>query len=124
MLETMDELEMFNIVTVLKKSSHFYLRLYCTGFYCSSLQCNYKFKTYSKVKVAFNNIFYIFMGHGQISVSQTMIAANIDPFNVVMRKYMPLVCFSKQIDECDNIIDKTLFKSFGFQNSKFFNMIF
>ena len=28
------------------------------------------------------------MGHGQISISQTMIDGKIDPFNVVMRKYI------------------------------------
>ena len=50
--------------------------------------CKYKCKTYSKVKVAYNKIVRMLMDHGQISVSQTMIDTNIDPFNAVMRKYI------------------------------------
>ena len=111
----MHYLEILN--TVVKKSSHAYLN--CTGFYCCSLWCKYKCKTCSKVKVAYN-IFWILMDHGQISVSQTMIEASIDPFNVVKRKYIG--GFSKQLGSCENVIVKTLYNSLGFQNSKLFNV--
>jgi len=96
-------------------------KTYCTGFYCSPLWSNYKGKTYTKIKVAYNNIFRMFMGlHGQISISKTMIDANIDPFKVVMRKY--IVGLSKRLDCCNNVIVNTLYNWLGFQNSNLFNV--
>ncbi len=97
-------------------------KTYCTGFYCSPLWSSYKGKTYTKIKVAYNNIFRIFMGlHGQISISKTMIDANIDPFKVVMRKC--IVGLSKRLDCCDNVIVNTLYNWLGFQNSNLFNVL-
>ena len=53
------------------------------------------------------------MDHGQISVSQTMIDTNIEPFNVV-RKY--IAGFSKRLDSCENVIVKTIYNWLSFQN--------
>ena len=61
------------------------------------------------------------MGHGQISVSQNMTDPNIDPFNVVMRKY--IAGFSKRLDSCENVIVKSLYNLLGFQNSTLFNVL-
>ena len=95
-------------------------KTYCTGCHCSSLWCNYKCKTYSRVKVVYNNIFRILMDHGQIRVSQTMVDTNIDPFTVAMRKY--IAGFSKRLDSYTNVIVKILYNSLGFQNSQLFNV--
>ena len=49
-----------------------------------------------------------------------MIDVNIDPFNIVMRKY--IAGFSERLDSCENVIVKTLYNGLGFQNSKLFNV--
>ena len=96
-------------------------KTYCTGFYCSSLWSSYKCNTHNKVKVAFNNIFRFLMGLGrQDSISAKMIDLNIDPFKVVMRKY--IVGFNKRLDCCDNTIVSTLYNWSGFINCNLFKV--
>ena len=72
-------------------------KTYCTGFYGSALWCHYKVKSFNKVRVAYNNIFRIFMGlDRKCSISKAMIDLHVDPFQVVFRKY--IVSFIKRLD--------------------------
>ena len=95
-------------------------KIYCTGFYCSSLWYKYRCKTYTQVKSAYNNFFRLLMDHDEICVSKTMIDNNINPFNAVMRKY--IAGFIKQLDNCEDVIVKTLYNWLGFQNSELFRI--
>ena len=90
-------------------------KTYCSGMYGSSLWKSYKCNTLNKVKVAYNNIFRSLMGLSRRdSMSKTMIDRNIDPFQVVLRKYT--VSFIKRVEVCDNEIVIALYNWMGFRN--------
>ena len=77
---------------------------------------------YNKVKVAYN-IFMVFMGLGrQESISKKMLEMFIDPFKVVIRKY--IVVFIKRLDCCENVIVNTLYKWSDFTNCKLYKVWF
>lgn len=96
-------------------------RTFCTGFYCSSLWGSYKAKTFSKVKVAYNNVFrHLLSIDKSCSVSKAMIDCKVDPFAVVFRKY--IVSFSNRLANCDNKIVSVLFNWTGFHTSAIYKV--
>ena len=60
---------------------------YCSNLYCGQLWCNYKSRSFSKIKVAYNNVFRSLMClKRDTSISKCMIDNNVDPFVVLRRK--------------------------------------
>lgn len=94
-------------------------KTYCNGFYCSSLWSNYKVSSYKKIRVAYNNVFRGLMGLGRRdSTTKNMIDMCIDPFTVVVRKY--IVSFITRLQCCNNLIVKTLYNWADFNDCKLF----
>jgi len=96
-------------------------RTFCTGFYCSSLWGRYLAKSFRKAKVAYNNVFRLLFGTDRRdSVSKAMLDFNIDPFDVVIRKY--IVSFSKRLHNCDNSIVSALYNWTDYQCSSLYKV--
>ena len=82
-------------------------KTYLSSLYGSTLWSTFKRKTFSKLKVAYNNVFrYLFRKKRGESVSASMIDLGIDPFNVIYRKFV--VGFIKRVTACDNVLVRTL----------------
>ena len=61
-------------------------RSYCANLYCASLWCNYKGSTFSKVKVAYNNVFRMLLSVETRQVYHAYVNFNLDSFQTVIRK--------------------------------------
>lgn len=62
-------------------------RAYCTSFYTSSLWARYTQKTYSSIRVQFNNAFRVLLGLPRFCSASGMFAeANVNCFFATMRK--------------------------------------
>ena len=95
-------------------------KTYCTSFYCSSLWAKFKAKSFSKIRTAYNNVFRHFMGIDRYtSISMTMINSRIDPFIVIIRKY--IVSFMKRLNVNVNSIVNTVYNWNDFYTSTLYN---
>lgn len=96
-------------------------KTFCSGFYCCALWSSYKAASFNKVKVAYNNIFRVFMNLGRrVSVSKHMIDMKIDPFKVVIRKNT--TGFIDRISNSDNFIVKKLYNWSEFGNCQLYRV--
>ena len=60
---------------------------YCLNFYCSSLWCDYTKQSFSKIRVAYNNIFRMLLGYSRrVSASEMFASNRIDGFEAHTRK--------------------------------------
>ena len=60
---------------------------YCTNMYCPYLWSNYTQMAYSKIRVAFNNVFRNLLGYSRRdSASAMFLSHNLDSFEALMRK--------------------------------------
>ncbi len=72
-------------------------RSYCLPTYCSHLWVHYKKCTYSKIRVAFNNVYRLILGFSRSDSASHMYVSNgLDNFDTVLRKnvygFMQRVC--------------------------------
>ena len=81
------------------------IKSYCTSFYCGYLWSDYKASTFSKLRVAFNNV-----GFPPWSSASGMYATrNIDNYEALLRK--TLYGFVQRLENSSNKIIETLIKS-------------
>ena len=86
---------------------------YCTSLYCCALWSNYSSNAYSKVKVAYNNIFRSLMKVDRYaSVSHAFLLMNLDSFSVLVRAN--IVNSRKRLLESDNCIIDCIMSSTHF----------
>ena len=91
-------------------------KTYCSSLYGSVLWSCFKSKSFKKLKTAYNNVFRIFFSLDKYtSVSGSMLEYGIDSFSVIYRKYV--VGFIKRLDNCDNVIVRTLLDWMDFSSS-------
>ena len=82
-------------------------RSYCTCFYCPFLWTHYKKSNYSKLRVAFNNVYRRILKLPSRSSASTMyVVNNIDSLEVLVRK--PLFGFMERLNNSDNTIIKCI----------------
>ena len=63
------------------------IKSYCTSFYCGYLWSDYKASTFSKLRVAFNNVYRLVLGLPPWSSASGMYAThNIENFEALLRK--------------------------------------
>ena len=76
---------MFNHCTVDVKL--LLIKSYCTSFYCGYLGSDYKFITFSKLRVAFNNVYRRVLGLPKWSSASKIYAThNIENFEAILQK--------------------------------------
>ena len=82
-------------------------RSYCTCFYCSFLWTHYKKSNYSKLRVAFNNVYRRILRLLSRSSASTMyVVNNIDSLEVLVRKR--IFGFMERLNNSDNTIIKCI----------------
>ena len=65
------------------------IKSYCTSFYCGYLWSDYKASTFSKLRVAFNNVYRRVLGLPQwSSASEMYVTHNIENFEEHLRKIL------------------------------------
>ncbi len=80
---------------------------YCTCFYCPYLWTDYKKSTFTKIRVAFNNVYRrIFSLPRRSSASAMYANNNIDNFETLLRK--STYKFMQRLDKSDNLIVKSI----------------
>ena len=80
---------------------------YCTCFYCSFLWTHYKKSNYSKLRVAFNNVYRRILKLPLRSSASTMyVVNNIDSLEVLVRKR--IFGFIERLNNSDNTIIKCI----------------
>ena len=78
-------------------------RSYCTCFYCPFLWTLYKQSSYSKLRVAFNNVYRRILKLPSRSIASTMyVVNNIDSLEVLVRKR--IFGFMERLNNNDNTI--------------------
>ena len=116
-------IRMFNHCTVDVKL--LLIKSYCTSFYCGYLWSDYKAKTFSKLRVAFNNVYRrVLVLPTWSSASEMYATHNIENFEALLRKV--IYGFIQRLEDSSNVIIQTLTKSWtiyalligspGFQN--------
>jgi len=94
-------------------------KTFCCNFYGSQLWCNHKASTYTKVKVAFNNVYRKLMSIKRgCSMSMIYVQNNVNPFAVLLRK--SVFNFRKRVLESTNSLVKTVVQSVYFLSSALF----
>ena len=87
------------------------IKSYCVSFYCGYLWSDYKASTFSKLRVAFNNVYRRVLGLPPWSSASEMYAThNIDYFEALLRK--TLYCFVQRLENSSNKIIATLIKRY------------
>ena len=82
-------------------------RSYCTCFYCPFLWTHYKKSNYSKLRVAFNNVYRRILKLPSRSSASTMyVVNNIDSLEVLVRKR--IFGFMERLNNSDNTIIKCI----------------
>ena len=82
-------------------------RSYCTCFYCPFLWTHYKKSNYSKLRVAFNNVYRRILKLPSRSSASTMyVVNNIDSLEVLVRKR--IFGFMERVNNSDNTIIKCI----------------
>ena len=85
------------------------IKSYCT-FYCEYLRSDYKASTFSKLRVAFNNVYRRVLGLPQWSSASRMYAThNIEKFEALLRK--TLYGFVQRLENSSSKLIATLIKS-------------
>ena len=101
-------IRMFNHCTVDVKL--LLIKSYCTSFYCGYLWSDYKAKTFSKLRVAFNNVYRRVLGLPTWSSASEMYAThNIENFKALLRKV--IYGFIQRLEDSSNVIIQTLTES-------------
>ena len=101
-------IRMFNHCTVDVKL--LLIESYCTSFYCGYLWSDYKAKTFSKLRVAFNNVYRKVLGLPTWSSASEMYAThNIENFEALLRKV--IYGFIQRLEDSSNVIVQTLTES-------------
>ena len=91
-------------------------RTFCNGLYCSALWASFKSKSFCKVKIAYNNVFRLLLGVSRkTSVSKCMLDLKVDPFPVIIRKY--IASFIQRLGSCENNIVSSLYNCTDFYQS-------
>ena len=86
------------------------IKSYCTSFYCGYLWSDYKASTFSKLRVAFNNVYRRVLGLPPWSSASGMYAThNIENFEALLRK--TLYGFVQRLENSSNKIIASLIKS-------------
>ena len=86
------------------------IKSYCTSFYCGYLWSDHKAKTFSKLRVAFNNVYRRVLGLPTWSSASEMYAThNIEDFEALLRKV--IYGFIQRIEDSSNVIIPTLTES-------------
>ena len=89
-------------------------RSYCTCFYCPFLWTHYKKSNYSKVQVAFNNVYRRILKLPSRSSASTMyVVNNIDSLKVLARKR--IFSFMERLNNSDNTIIKCINNSWNLE---------
>ena len=79
------------------------IKSYCTSFYCGYLWSDYKAKTFSKLRVAFNNVYRKILGLPTWSSASEMYATyNIENFKALLRK--AIYGFIQRLEDSSNVI--------------------
>ena len=82
-------------------------QLYCACFYCPFLWIHYKKSNYSKLRVAFNNVYRRILKLPSRSSASTMyVVNNIDSLEVLVRKR--IFGFMERLNNSDNTIIKCI----------------
>ena len=82
-------------------------RSYCTCFYCPFLWTHYKQSNYSKLRVAFNNVYRRILKLPSRSSASTMYVVNkIDSLEVLVKKR--IFGFMERLNNSDNTIIKCI----------------
>ena len=98
-------IRMFNHCTVDVKL--LLIKSYCTSFYCGYLWSDYKAKTFSKLRVAFNNVYRRVLGLTTWSSASEMYATNnIENLEALLRKI--IYGFIQRLEDSNNVIIQTL----------------
>ena len=101
-------IRMFNHCTVDVKL--LLVKSYCTSFYCGYLWSDYKSMTFSKIRVAFNNVYRTVLGLPKwSSVTEMYATHNIENFEALLRKV--IYGFIQRSEDNSNVIIQTLTKS-------------
>ena len=101
-------IRMFNHCTVGVKL--LLIKSYCTSFYCGYLWSDYKAKTFSKLRVAFNNVYRRVLGLLTWSSASKMYATqNIEIFEALLPKV--IYGFIQRFEDSSNVIIQTLTES-------------
>ena len=86
------------------------IKSYCTSFYCGYLWSDYKASSFSKLRVAFNNVYRRVLGLPPWSSASGMYAThNIENFEALLRK--TLYGFVQRLENSSNKIIASLIKS-------------
>ena len=86
------------------------IKSYCTSFYCGYLWYDYKSITFSKIRVAFNNVSRRVLGLPKWSSASEMYAThNIEKFEAPLRKV--IYGFIQRLEDSSNVIIQTLTRS-------------
>ena len=86
------------------------IKSYCTPFYCGYLWSDYKAKTFSKLRVAFNNVYRRVLGLPKwSSASEMYVTDNIENFEALLRKV--IYGFIQRLEDSSNVIIQTLTRS-------------
>lgn len=94
-------------------------KTYCTGLYASQLWWNFNKRTAKRIQVAYNTVFrFLMFLERRASVSGAMVAENISPFKVLLRKN--LGNFKQRLDSSHNVIIKTILASNFFLKSSLY----
>ena len=101
-------IRMFNHCTVDVKL--LLIKSYCTSFYCGYLWSDYKSMTFSKLRVAFNNVYRRVLGLPTWASASEMYAIhNIENFEALLRKV--IYGFIRRLEDSSNVIIQTLTES-------------
>ena len=87
-------------------------RSYCTNLYCASLWCNYTASSFSRIKVAYNNIFRMLLSVKRREVYGAYVRFNVDSFQVVLRK--SIYTFIQRLLKSNNCLISNIVTSLSF----------
>ncbi len=89
---------------------------YCLPSYCSHLWVNYNNSSYSKIRIAFNNVYRRILGFSKFdSASQMYVSHNIDNFDAYMRKNIH--GFMKRVCNIENVLVKSVVNCIMYVNN-------
>ena len=95
-------------------------RSYCTNLYCASLWCNFTASSFSRIKVAYNNIFRMLLSVKRREVYNAYVRLNVDSFQVVLRK--SIYTFNQRLLKSKNCLILNIVSSMLFLSGSTLNM--
>jgi hypothetical protein len=79
----------------------------------------YKKKSYERFRIAYNNVFRMFMKIGnRQSISKAMTGCDIPNFSAIQKNYIG--SFMQRLEKCDNLCVKILCNWMGFYSSSIY----